>query len=58
VLVFAIEWLPYGRGPADEIFVRFGMTPQRFCEYLQDIMIRHRGTIHPITWTRLVEVWL
>jgi hypothetical protein len=58
LLVFAIQWLPYGGGPVDEIFIQFGMTPQRFRERLQDIIIRHQSRIHPTTWARLVEVWL
>jgi Protein of unknown function (DUF3263) len=57
LLVFAIRWMPYGGGPADEIFIQFGMTPQRFYERLQEVIERHWSRIHPATRSQLVRVW-
>lgn len=35
---FASRWAPYGGAPNDEIFVRFGMTLDRFCERLWQLV--------------------
>ena len=34
VVEFAEMWSPFGGPPADEIFVRFGMSPERFSRVL------------------------
>jgi hypothetical protein len=33
---FAQTWAPYGKAPSEEIFVRYGMTIERFLEVLAD----------------------
>ncbi|ANS32220.1 hypothetical protein R1CP_38105 (plasmid) [Rhodococcus opacus] len=37
ILEFIRAWTPYGGAPAEEILVRFGMTPSRFREKLHEI---------------------
>ena len=55
---FAIQWIPFGGGPADEIFIRFGMTPERFRERLHEVIRCHWCRIHPVTRRHLIRVWL
>ncbi|MBQ9053036.1 MAG: DUF3263 domain-containing protein [Rhodococcus sp.] len=38
MLDFACQWSPYGGAPAGEIWVEFGMTPDRFYEHVQRIL--------------------
>ncbi|ABH00585.1 hypothetical protein RHA1_ro10396 (plasmid) [Rhodococcus jostii RHA1] len=38
IIQFALTWSPYGGAPDDEIFVRFGMTRERFAQCLGDIL--------------------
>jgi len=37
ILEFVRMWAPYGGAPAEEILVRFGMSPSRFVEKLREI---------------------
>ncbi|WP_128970174.1 hypothetical protein [Rhodococcus opacus] len=37
ILEFIRTWAPYGGAPAEEILVRFGMTPSRFKAKLREI---------------------
>jgi Protein of unknown function (DUF3263) len=56
MLFFAISWLPYGGRPDDEVWVNFGMTPDRFAECLRKLVERHRAHIHPLTAQRLLLI--
>ncbi|RYF58007.1 MAG: DUF3263 domain-containing protein [Comamonadaceae bacterium] len=38
MLDFARRWTHYGGAPAGEIWVEFGMTPDRFYEHIQRIL--------------------
>jgi hypothetical protein len=58
LLTFAIQWIPFDGGPADEIFIRFGMTPERFRERLHEVIRCHWCRIHPVTRRHLIRVWL
>lgn len=35
IVLLAQTWIPYGGPPTEEIFERFGMSPQRFTEVLR-----------------------
>lgn len=35
---FAQAWAPYGKVPPEEIFVRYGMTAERYFEVLADVI--------------------
>jgi hypothetical protein len=56
LLRFTISWLPYGQVPEDELFLRFGLTRERFTERLREISSRHRDLIHPNTAGRILEL--
>lgn len=38
MLAFARRWAPYGRAPAAEIWVEFGMPPARFYDHIRRIL--------------------
>ncbi|TQC48781.1 DUF3263 domain-containing protein [Rhodococcus sp. WS4] len=45
IVAFAQMWEPYGGAPNEEILVRFGMSPSRFHEKLQQLLAQsHTGT--------------
>jgi hypothetical protein len=56
LLRFTISWRPYGQVPEDELFLRFGLTRERFTERLREISCRHRDLIHPNTADRILEL--
>ena len=58
LLTFAIQWVPFDGGPADEISIRFGMTSERFGERLHEVIRCHWCRIHPVTRRHLLGVWL
>ncbi|WAM19905.1 hypothetical protein [Rhodococcus sp. JS3073] len=38
LIQFACRWTPYGRAPDDEVFEKFGMTPERFAGQLLEAL--------------------
>lgn len=38
LLEFARKWEPFGGAPADEVFVRFGLSPRRFAQRLREAL--------------------
>lgn len=38
MLVFAIRWLPYDGGPAEDIMVNFGIAPRTYFSRLIDLL--------------------
>jgi hypothetical protein len=56
LLRFTISWLPYGQVPEDELFLRFGLTRERFTERLREISCRHGDLIHPNTARRILKL--
>ncbi|BBY65551.1 DUF3263 domain-containing protein [Mycolicibacterium helvum] len=55
LLAFAVSWLPYGGGPVDEIWINFGMTPDRYRQRLRELIEKHLEHIHPTTAERLLR---
>ena len=55
MLTLAIIWLPYGGAPAEDIWIRFGLTPDRYRRRVRDVVERHRARIHPVTVQRLLD---
>ena len=53
MLALAITWLPYGGAPAEDVWVMFGLTPDRYRRRLRDVVERNRARIHPLTVQRL-----
>jgi hypothetical protein len=56
LLTFVISWLPYGGVRDGDVFVRFGLTGQRFPVRLRETVDRQRRHIHPQTAKRLIEL--
>ncbi|TQC46557.1 DUF3263 domain-containing protein [Rhodococcus sp. WS4] len=38
IVQFARRWTPFGRAPAHEIFIEFGMSPTRFAQRLREVL--------------------
>lgn len=38
MLAFALEWMPYGGGDAEDIMVTFGITPDVYFHRLQQLL--------------------
>ncbi|MGW0042278.1 hypothetical protein [Rhodococcus sp. NPDC003348] len=45
---FAVIWAPFGGAPPAEIFVTFGMSPDRYQRRLREILRTRRATDSPI----------
>jgi hypothetical protein len=56
LLTFAVNWLPYGGGPEDEILVTFGLSHQRYLDRVREAVERNRPHIHPDTVGRLLHM--
>jgi hypothetical protein len=56
LLTFAVSWLPYGGATSEEIWLRFGLTKERYLARLRQTVDEHRRQIHPATAAKLVEM--
>lgn len=57
LLAFATKWLPFGGAPAEDVFITFGLTAERFRERLAAAMVREATRIAPATARALAELY-
>lgn len=55
-LGFALRWLPYGRPPDEDVFLAFGMSPERYLDHLLDVLCRQWRHVEPSTAARLMRM--
>lgn len=57
LLAFAAKWLPFGRAPAEDVFVTFGLTYEHFRARLADALQHERRRVAPKTAVALVNTY-
>lgn len=56
MVAFALQWLPYGGGSAEDIMVEFGMAPREYFTRLGDIVADQQSALEFDTRTALCKV--
>jgi hypothetical protein len=45
IIVFTLQWLPFGRPPDEDIFPRFGMSWEQLWARIEDVLVEQRTAV-------------